>query len=96
LTSIDPGLGYVVVTNNAVGGNSYRTSGSEEHEFVFGVISGDDFIANQPVEVINQYGEVIATFNTNEDGMYAATPILGAFSRVDGTFAEGLNYNEAY
>ncbi len=97
LTTVSAGVGYVVVTNNAVGANSYRENpGGEANEFVYGVVSGLDLRADNRVEVINQEGLVIAQLEVQEDGTYAATAISGEMARVDGSFVEGLQADEAY
>ncbi len=97
LTTVRAGVGYVVVTNNAVGGNTYRANpGGEANEFVYGVVSGLDLSTNNTVEVINQAGEVVAMLAVREDGTYAATAISGEMARVDGSFVEGLQEEEAY
>ncbi|MEM9835033.1 MAG: PKD-like domain-containing protein, partial [Bacteroidota bacterium] len=96
LTTLEAGKAYIIVMNSAVAGGSYRASTSEEHEFIYGIVSGNGLVNGEPVEVVNANGEVVASFMPDATGLYKATPIFGALSRQDGSFADGLNYGEAY
>ncbi|MEM7574091.1 MAG: PKD-like domain-containing protein [Bacteroidota bacterium] len=97
MTEVEAGRGYVVITSTAVNEGSWRVAdNSEEHEFIFGYVGGEDFDPTQLIEVVNATGEVVSSFSANEEGLYQASAVFGQLARMDGSFAEGLDEGEAY
>lgn len=95
LQNLTPGLGVIVVLNSSAGAGTYREV-SENHEWVYGSVSGIDFDDENPIEVINNNGEVIGQFFVETDGRFRPLALIGEVNRVDGSHIDGLLEGEAY
>ncbi|MEM8582943.1 MAG: PKD-like domain-containing protein [Bacteroidota bacterium] len=95
LTQFENGRGYYVIINNPVGSAWRQQPGSSEvHEFVWGSVSGSNFVAGDVVDIINETGDVIGELQTDESGQFRATPLFGRSNRPDGSVIDGLDIGE--
>lgn len=95
LQTLTAGAGLAVVLNAPVAGGSYRAA-SEEHEFVYGNVSGFDYDPSAPVEVLDASGNVIGELIIEADGFFRPTAVMGQVDREDGTHFDGLAEGESY
>lgn len=95
LQNLTPGAGVIVVLNSPAGAGTYREV-SENHEWVYGSVSGIDFDDETLIEVIDNNGSVIGEFFVDADGSFRPLALIGEVSRVDGSFVGGLIEGEAY
>ena len=95
LQTLGAGTGLVLVLNAPVAGGSYRPV-SEEHEFVYGNVSGYDYDPSEPIEILDGSGNVIGELTTEVNGFFRPTAILGRVDRQDGSFIDGLEAGESY
>lgn len=94
LTTMTPGRGYLLVVTPAGAGTFLRPNNTENFEFIYGSVSGD-YEPEAPIEVLNADGEVIGELVSDADGNLHATPLFGAVSRANGSYAAGLEQGEA-
>lgn len=94
LVTFNPGQGYLVIVNQPVGNYRGTAEATESFDFVYGTVIGADVNPSDPIEILNEAGEVIGNIVTDEFGAFHATAIFGSVARPDGTFVDGLESNE--
>ena len=95
LTQFENGRGYIIIVNTAIGSSWRPAPGlSEIHDFIWGTVGGNAYVAGDEVEILNAAGELVGLLEPDNEGFFRATPLYGATYRADGSEVDGLEFNE--
>lgn len=80
------GVGYLLLQrdDDAPLAESDLEKSSEDYEFFFGTVSGVDYTPGDPIEILNEEGNVIGHLNPDQSGLFKATPLYGKVESEEG------------